>query len=283
MHPQVSKPCMRLPALLAAYILVIPTYTTAQTTAADGVQALIRDDYATAIRILRPLVEGRADPDPVAAFFLALAYQSGGRRSDPIRVCGLLMKAAVPGSPLMAQAEALARQFHMNSTFARNLCSVASIRGWGEPAPTAFTLAPDHRVRVDQSGIAIDYRGSQQVTERTWGGAGWTFLPTRLTEIETAAPGASRRYFLEWFAWVPTTPDEQPLWVLSWFASEIVGTEIVAVPGDGGVARFIGAQPPESFAVGDLARFVVVDNAQVDRVVIGEQARSVRIPSRSVQ
>src|SRR5687767_7111126 len=117
---------MRLPALLAACILVIPTYTKAQNTAAGGVLALIRDDAAAAVRVLRPLVEGRAEPDPLAAFFLALAYQAGGSGPmDQSRVCGLLMNAATPANPLRRQAEVLAIQLHMNSTLAREQCQIA--------------------------------------------------------------------------------------------------------------------------------------------------------------
>jgi hypothetical protein len=47
---------MRLPVLLATCILVIPAYTTAQTTVADGVVALFRGDAASAVRILSPFV-----------------------------------------------------------------------------------------------------------------------------------------------------------------------------------------------------------------------------------
>ena len=179
---------MRLPALLAACILVIPAYTTAQTAAADGVLALIHDDPSAAIRILGPLVEGRAEPDPLAAFFLALAYQFGGRGpSDPMRSCGLLMKAATPSNPLMRQAELLARQLHMNSGLARNQCEIAATRGWGEPAWTTFTLSPGHRVRIDRDGFSVEHQGATKLTPGGWGGGGWQFLPIRLNPSRNPA------------------------------------------------------------------------------------------------
>ena len=217
---------MRLPALLAACILVIPTYTTAQTTAADGVLALVRGDAASAVTILGPLVEGRADPEPLAAFFLALAYQAGGRGpSDLSRSCGLFMKAATPSSPLMQQAEVLAKQIHLNHPIARNQCEIAATRGWGQPAWT--TLSPAHRVRIDHKGFTVEHDGASKVTPAGWGGAGWQFLPFRLTEVDVAVAGESRRYFIELFAWFPYTPDDAPQWSLLWFVYEVVGPDVI--------------------------------------------------------
>lgn len=276
---------MRLRTLFAACILVIPAYTTAQTTAADGILALIHDDPSAAIRILSPLVEGRAEPDPLAAFFLALAYQFGGRGpSDPMRSCGLLMKAATPSSPLMRQAELLARQLHMNHWLARSNCDIAATRGWGEPAWTTFTLSPRHRVRIDQSGFSVDYEGISKLTPEGWGGAGWQFLPIRLTEMDLSTHGQGRRYFLELFVWTPHTAADAPQWSLAWFAYEVVGADVIRVlPGEGRVASAIGPSPPMSFPVDDVARFVAADNGEVERVVIGEEARRVTIPARSVR
>ncbi len=275
---------MRLPALLAACILVIPAYTTAQTAAADGVLALIDDDPSATIRILSPLVEGRAEPDPLAAFFLALAYQFGGRGpSDPMRSCGLLMKAETPSSPLMRQAELLARQLHMNSGLARNQCEIAATRGWGEPAWTTFTLSPGHRVRIDRDGFSVEHQGASKLTPGGWGGGGWQFLPIRLTEVEIPPPGQSQRYFIEFFVWAPHTPVDAPQWSLLWFAYEVVGADVIRLPGDGGVATTVGASPPPSFPVDEFARLLAAANGDVERVVIGADARRVPLPARSVQ
>jgi len=178
----------------------------------------------------------------------------------------------------MPQAETLARHFHLNSPLLRNACAIAATRGGSEPEPATFRLAPDHRVQVDRTGITIDYRG-ERVTKNAWAGAGWRFLPTRLTEIGTGSAAEPQRYFLETFAWIPTTPVEQPLWMLSWFASEVVGTELLAIPGDGVIARFTGAVPPDTFRIDDVPRLVVSDG-QISRVVTGELASSVTVPPR---
>jgi len=276
---------MRLPALLAACILVIPTYTTAQTTAADGVIALVQGDPASAVSILGPLVEGREEPDAVAAFFLALAYQSGGRGpSDGMRSCGLFMKAATASSPLMRQAELLARQLHMNSQLGLNNCALAASRAWGQPAWTTFTLAPAHRVRIDQNGFTVEHDGALKLTAEGWGGAGWRFLPIRLTEVDVAPRGEARRYFIELFAWVPHTAADAPDWSLLWFVYEVVGPDVIRrQPGDRRVANTVGAAPPLSFAADEIARVVSDDGGQVERVVIGPEARRVPLPPRDVR
>jgi hypothetical protein len=277
---------MRLPALLAAGILVIPSQVFAQkTTAADGIIALTRGDAAAAIRLLAPLVEGQAEPDPVAALFLALAYQFGGRGpSDPARSCGLLMKAATPTNPLRRQAELLATQLHMNHDLMRNQCAIAATRGWGQPAWTTFTLSRTHRVRIEQTGFLVEHEGASKLTPEGWGGAGWRFLPIRLTQVDSPAPGEAPRYFVELFAWFPHTAVEAPEWSLLWFVYEVVGIDVIRrQQGDGRVATTVGTTPPMTFSADDVARMVSDDSGDVVRVVIGAQARRVPLPPRGVR
>jgi hypothetical protein len=275
---------MRVAAALAACILVIPSYTTAQTTAADGVLALVRDDPAEAVRILRPLVEGGAEPDPLAAFFLALAYQSGGiGPTDQSRVCGLLLNAATPANPLRPQAQALAIHLHMNHALAREQCMMASARGWGEPAWTTFLLAPGHSVRIDRGGFFVEHQGSSKVTPEGWGGAGWKFLPIRLSEVELPGADRARRYFIDLFAWSPHTQVDAPQWSLVWFAYEVVGADVVRLSGNGLVVTTVGPTPPASFPVDEFARFVSTDSGQIERVIVGPEASRIRVPDRSIR
>jgi hypothetical protein len=137
-------------------------------------------------------------------------------------------------------------------------------------------------VQIDGTGITIDYRG-ERVTKSPWGGAGWRFLPIRLTEIGTGSADQPQRHFLETFAWMPTAAVEQPLWVLSWFASEVIGTELFPIPGDGAIASFTGAVPPDTVRIEDVARFVVASDGQISRIVTGELARSVAVAPRRIQ
>ena len=272
---------MRLPALLAACILVIPAYTTAQTAAADGVQAFLRGDNQAAIRILTPLAEGQPDADPVAAFFLALAYQSSPGWSGSMRVCGLFRRADTATSPVALQARVLAETLGGAAGLGFEQCMLASRRGWGQPEWTAFTLAARHRVRIDADGFQVEYDGASKRTRESWGGPGWQFLPIRLTELATLTSGQDRRYFIELFVWAPHSKIDVPEWALLWFAFEVSGADVVRLDGNGLVARFTGSMPPSSFPIDDYARFVVSDNGSVERVVVGPEARQIPVPARS--
>ena len=61
-----------------AAIALVPCAAGAQAATADGIQAIVRADYQSAVRILRPLAEEAPDPDPLAQFFMAMLYQSYG-------------------------------------------------------------------------------------------------------------------------------------------------------------------------------------------------------------
>jgi hypothetical protein len=92
---------------LVLLLVLCPRLAAAQTTPA-GVQAIVRGDYATAVDLLTPMVDGE-DPDPVAAFFLASLHHTGrGVRSDYEQACSLYSDAArSAASPLARQGQAL--------------------------------------------------------------------------------------------------------------------------------------------------------------------------------
>src|SRR5262245_49812366 len=100
---------MRFRASLVLFATLVPALSGAQTTS-DGVQALVRGDYVTAVRILKPLAEGSVTPDPLAQFFIAMLYESGrGVGLDTLHACVLFAEAARnPANPLSHQALALA-------------------------------------------------------------------------------------------------------------------------------------------------------------------------------
>jgi TPR repeat protein len=126
-----------------------PSAAGAQTTTADGIQALTRGDYATAARILRPLAEDAATPDPLALFFMAILYESGrGVAANSIRACGLYLKAATPTNPLLTQSLALARMIRRDHPFLYEHCVAATARPWRNPPATLFTIGQDHCVRI---------------------------------------------------------------------------------------------------------------------------------------
>src|SRR5687768_3059166 len=136
---------MRLPASVVAITLLTPRLAVAQAGTSDGIQALIHGDYATAVRILRPLAEDIPTPDPVAQFFMAALYHSGlsvGR--NQMRACGLFVAAANPSNILMSQSITFAASIHHHIPLMTQSCSAASVESWRSPPHTSFTLGADH-------------------------------------------------------------------------------------------------------------------------------------------
>src|SRR4029450_5460825 len=157
---------MRLPVCLVALGLFFwswPNVAAAQTTTRDGVQALLRGDYQTAARILRPLAEDSPQPAPVAQFFMATLYAAGNAvaRRD-LKACGLYLSASTPANPLMNQALQLVRTFQEQSVRASvQLCTLIRADDYGQLPSASFDLGPDHRITIDRSGATISYRGTQ--------------------------------------------------------------------------------------------------------------------------
>src|SRR5690349_2487724 len=76
-----------------------------QQAASPGVAAFLGGDYETAARLLTPLAERNANPDPIAQFLLATLYDSGrGVARNALRACGLYMAASTVSSPISTQA-----------------------------------------------------------------------------------------------------------------------------------------------------------------------------------
>lgn len=270
---------MRFRWCLAALAVLAPGVAAAQTRTADGVQALVRGDYATAARILRPLAEDAPEPDPLAQFFMAMMYERGhGVALNQIRACGLYLDAAKPTNPLMPQALALAEQIHENNRFMRNSCFAASENGWSDPPAAVFTLRPDHWVRIDQMGFTVGYKGSQKRAAMTMGGTGWMFLPIRHTRLDVSGPTQTRRHFIEFFVWMPYNVADQPVWGLHWFVHEVVGLETHDVPVEHRLTTIATAQPPAVFPVEDLAVIRVNADGEAEWVVLGAHSRAGVIP-----
>jgi len=202
---------MRLPVCLVALGLFFwswPNVAAAQTTTRDGVQALLRGDYQTAARILRPLAEDSPQPDPVAQFFMATLYASGNGvpRSD-LKACGLYLSASTPANPLMNQALELVRTFQEQSVRASvQLCTPIRADDYGQLPSASFDLGPDHRITMDRSGATISYRGTQGQAHWDMGGAGWVFLPPQHVELIVSRPVTATRHFILFFVWWPRPP-----------------------------------------------------------------------------
>src|SRR5262245_34100060 len=132
---------MRVCSCLMALLLVLASAAEAQWSTADGVRAIARGDYAAAAGILQPLAEGSASTDPLAQFFIAALYGSGrGVAPDPVRACGLYLKAAGQPGPLTSQAAALAVRFHQYNPALLAACADALLTG--PPLVPTITASP---------------------------------------------------------------------------------------------------------------------------------------------
>jgi hypothetical protein len=124
---------MRVRFGLLTLAVLAPVVAQAQTSTADGVAALLRGDDANAARILRPLAADAARPDPLAAFFMAVMYDSRlGVPSNEVRACAWYLQAAVPDSPVRTQAQALAEAAHRDIPILRERCVALSRGTWDD-------------------------------------------------------------------------------------------------------------------------------------------------------
>jgi hypothetical protein len=276
---------MRLrPYLVAFGFFLGPSIAAAQTTTRDGVQALLRGDYQTAARILRPLAEDAPQPDPVAQFFMATLYEAGnGVARNGLRACGLYVAAASPANPFMSQSLRLALAFQEQSVPPlAQPCAPFSADDRGLP-PTSFDLAPDHRIAMDRSGATISYRGKQAQTYSEMGGAGWVYLPPRHIELVVSRPVAASRHFIQLFIWWPETSDRS-VWSLGWILKEVIGLEFLPVTGDKRLLTLTVPQPPASFDVESVADVRVNANGEAEWVVSpGPGSHSAVIPFRELR
>lgn len=274
---------MRLRSLFLAIAILAPRLSIAQSSTADGVQAFIRGDYATAQRVLQPLAEATTQPDPVAQFFLATMYESGlGVSVDVIRACALYLRTARADTPFTSQSLALAEAIIPDNLALRKSCADASLESWNEPLPASFTLAPDHWVRVDRLGLSVGYQGAQKTARRTLGGPGWVNLPIRYSYADVTRPTETRRHFVELFMWVPSRELGQPTWRLLWFIYEVVGVEALEVA-LGPSVIIASDQPSATVVIDNIARIRVNPNGEAEQVVVGDNARTSVIPSGGIR
>jgi hypothetical protein len=271
---------------LVTLALLIPCAAAAQSSTSDGVVALIRGDYATAVRILRPLAEEVAEPDPLAQFFMAHLYGAGlgGVDGNPIWACGLYLRAARASNPLAAQSLTIATDVQGDSPVLRSLCERASRGALGVPPPASFTLGVDHSIRFDQSGFTVRYHQTEKTTPPYWGGANakwsgidWVFMPLRHTQVDVSRPVSMRRHFLDFFVWEPQLTLDNA-WGLTWYVHEVVGPDVLPVPGNGLVMSVAGTESPAPVRAADVGIIRVNPNGEAERVTLGANPQTTLIP-----
>jgi hypothetical protein len=252
----------------------------AQTTTRDGVIAIARGDYDSAARILRPLAEDAAQPDPIAQFFMALMYASGqGAAMDPVQACPLFLRAARSSAPFSNQALALARALQNKSPALAPLCDAMSADDYGALPPTSIELGSNHSVVVSPGGVTVNDNGTVKHTTMLAGGVGWMFLPVRHVELPACRPSAAARHFIEFFAWSPDETSDQPAWKLGWMVFEVVGAELLAVTSEANLMSSSSPPPAAALNVDRIAQVRCAENGEAEWAIVTAPARSAVIPA----
>lgn len=265
----------RMTHIVCALVL-LATPAAAQSTTEDGVRAMLRGDYRAAFRILQPLADDTAHPDPVAQFFLAILTDTG-HTGDNQRACGLFLRAAARPNPFAAQSAALAAVARDQlGDGARFFCF--EDEGWQGGPPLTFTLAPNHQIIYTDRSIRLIYDGKEQQTN---------LIPSpdvvypliKYTPLAVRRPVAATRHFLQSFMWF-RDPAERPLsWKLHWTLSEVVADQWI-VNADEVVSVANSSAPPPSQDLSKLARIQVNANGEAELTIVGGSAPRTEVISR---
>ena len=243
--------------LVVSATLVFSAGPSAQTgSTADGVDALLRRDYARAAAILRPLAETLWQPDHRAEFFMAVLYESGlGVPQDPLRACALFMRASADHeSPLGSAASALvrARQRTLDRD-AFNTCNWRASVGFDDRfEQVTFVLDQEHWIAFDLKGTTIAYRGVEKRIDVPLVSSPVRFVSIRHVELAAGATFSTRRHFVDMFKWMPLA--QARTWSLKWELTEVVRDALVSVTSQQLVTA-TGEEPPARSAI-DLESLV---------------------------
>lgn len=256
---------MRTFVLICVFCL-LATPAAAQSTTEDGIRAMLRGEYLAAARILRPLADDDARPDPVAQYFLAILYESGhGVTRDQARACRLFSNSVRDVHPFAEQSAALA-------TFLRNqvgdaLCVVNET--WQGGPPQSFVLGPGHRIVFADTSISVTHGDREQRTMLVLPVAA-LYLPIKYTTLDVTRPIASRRHFFEWFAWVPDT-SANPSWSLSWTLMEVVADQLfIPIASEKSLVVVKGETQMASYDVSKIVRLRVNGRGEAEFTIASE-------------
>lgn len=267
--------CARFVCLLT----LLATPAAAQSTTEDGIRAIVGGDYQAAVRILRPLADDAARPDPVAEFFLAIVYGSGERGDYDPRVCGLYLRAARRPNPFSDLASALAAAMQERFGRGASLMCVADESWQGGPAQS-FVLGPDHRVVFADTSITVTYRDLVNQTPVILHSS-TAFLPIEYTSLDVRRPVPARRHFFQWFEWMPDTAGDRQSWTLAWMLSEVVGGQWMPIMGEKSLTVVNGPAPPTSYDVARLVHLRVNEAGEAELTIMrGTSPHTEVIPLR---
>lgn len=274
---------MRTCARLVCVFTLLATPASAQSTTEDGIRAMLRGEYQVAARILRPLADDAARPDPVAQFFLAMLYDSGhGVGRDQNRACGLFLRSGREAHPFTEQSAAIAAFIRQQIGHGASLFCVADERWQGGP-PQSFVLGPDHQVVLADTSITVTHGDREQRTTLALP-VGAAYLLVQYVTLAVTRPTVGRRHFFQWFAWMPDTTLNPSSWTLTWVLSEVVGDAWMSITHEKSLVVVNSATPPASYDVTNLIRLRVNSNGEAEVTVdSGNVSRSEVIPWKGIR
>jgi hypothetical protein len=244
---------------------VLATPISAQSTTEDGIRAVLRGEYQTAARILRPLAGDPARPDPVAQFFFAVLYASGqGVPEDALRACILFAGSATRKHPFSAQAAASATR--LRAGFLGFPSCVAD--SWQNGPPQSFLLESGHRVVITETSITVSHGDEEHRTTHLVPRDA-VLLPIRHIPLVVTRPIGKRRDFFQWFWWTPDRKVNPSSWTLDWILCEIASGGGVWFTGESNLLVTRGPRPPASSDVSNFVRLRVNAKGEAEFTITG--------------
>jgi len=265
-------------AVLVCVLTLFASPVAAQSSTEDGIRAMLRGEYQAAVRILRPLADDAARPDPVAQFFLAVLYDTGNVRGNNARACELFLRAAARTNPFSEQASQLAAALRVeHGSGASEFC--AADESWQGGPAWSFVLGPDHQIVFADTRIRVTYGDLEQVVRlRDLPGAGR--LRIHYTPLSVTRPTAARRHFFQWF-WTWKTEESPSSWTRGWMLSEVVGDRWIPITSEQSLGVVNDAAPPVPQEAAKLVLVRVNATGDAELVVTGGRSpRTELIPSQ---
>jgi hypothetical protein len=258
---------MRVTVRTCAGVLgVLALFATAaagQPTTEDGIRAVLRGEYKVGARVLRPLADDEARPDPVAQFFLAVLYGTGqGVPPDMGRACSLFLRSGTREHPFSEQSAAIAASMADQMGGGALLECVAEERWRGGP-PQSFVLGPSQRIVFGDRSVRVTNGEREQRTSIVLPPDG-AFLPIQYSPLDVTGPQGTRRHFLQWFYWKPEPASKPSSWTLNWILSEVVADQWIVITSETNLLTTQGSTPPASEAVPNVVRLRVNANGDAE-------------------
>lgn len=257
---------------------LLPTPALAQSTTEDGIRAMLRGDYRSAVRMLKPLADDFAHPDPVAQFFLAVLYETGnGVGRDEGHACSLFLRSASRDHPFTTQSATLAAFFREQYGDGAALICPGNETFRGGP-PQTISLGSERQITFTDTSVCFVH-GSQE-TRTLWK---WPpeaiILPILYTPLDVRKPVSTKRHFLQIFEWIPDESRNPSSWTLTWGLLEVVGDQWLMPVWEKDVAIVNGSASPETRDVGSFVQLRANASGEAEfSILSGSRARVEVIP-----